>query len=407
MNICQVCLSDGWAGAETVVYELARHLRDRGESVSIVLNHEIVKFYSDLKNVKLFDIGCIYPPDSCIPHIIRNKQKRDFLTQFFRLGYRYLDEILRYRHYKKIKNALIQFMLENHISIVHSHLENAAILVSTLNGLKIPTIVTVHGETELRGAAPIHPLVRPHIKWKMRKFRQALVKANQVIGVSNFIIDAWDKQAVTFKNTPVVIYNGINVAVMKDYSSLKVGLKGKFNLVFPGGAKWTKGGDLLIAALPKIAPEIPDFHLYIAGNVPQRDLLKKMVHDLGLESKVTFSGFLLKEEYQKLLNSVDIFILPSRTEGFPVSILEAMALGKPIITTRRGGINEMVCDGRNGILVEPNPEQIAGAILYLHRNANIRKEISQNNLKDVARFDWNLAIDKYVDIYQQVLKRDQ
>jgi len=404
MNICQVCISDGWGGAETVVYELARHLRDKGENVGIVLNHEIVKFYSDLENVKLFDVGCIYPPDSSIPHVIKNNNKRDFLTQFLRLNYRYLDELLLYRHYKRIKDDLMQFLLENQFDIVHSHIFNAAILVSTLNSLKSPTIITVHGEAWLRGETPVHPLVIPLVKWNTKKLKQALAKMNRVIGVCDFIIDAWEEQGVEFKNKPTVIYNGINIADIKNISSLTVDLKGKFNLLFPGGAKWVKGGDLLIAALAKLKPEIPDFHLYIALDVPQSSRLRKMVNDLGLESNVTFSGFLVKEEYQKLLNSVDIFILPSRSEAFPVAILEAMALGKPVIASSTGGIPEVVQDGRNGVLVEPYPEQITSAILYLHGNADIRREISRNNLQDAARFDWNLITDQYINIYQQVLK---
>lgn len=406
MNICQVCISDGWAGAETVVYELARHLRDRGENVSIVLNHEILKYYSDLEGVKLFDIGCLYPPDSKIPHVSKSNQKRDLLTQFLRLVNRYTDELLRYRHYKRIKDDLMRFLRENRVDIVHSHIHNAVILVSTLDGLESPTIITVHGEPELRAEAPEHPLVRPLIKWQAKKFKNALAKTNRVIGVSDFIINAWAEQGVEFKNKPIAIHNSIDISDLKKGATLKADLKGKFNLLFPGGAKWSKGGDLLIVALAMVKPEIPDLHLYIALNVPQSSFLRKLVNDLDLESNVTFTGFLVKEEYQQLLNSADIFILPSRSEGFPISILEAMALGKPVITSHRGGIREMVSDGRNGILVEPYSEQIASAILYLHRNADIRREISRNNLQDAARFDWNLAVDKYIDIYQQVLKEE-
>ncbi len=387
-----------------MVYELARHLRDKGENVSLVLNHEIVKFYNDLENVKLFDVGCFYPPDSNIPHIIKNNKKRDLLTQFLRLGYRYLDELLLYQHYQRVKGDLRQFLQENQVDIVNSHIFNAAILVSTLDSLQSSTIITVHGESGLRGVTPEHPLVKPIEKLKARKFKQALAKVDRVIGVCDFIIDAWEKQGVEFKNKPALIYNGINLADIKNSSSLTVDLKGKFNLLFPGGAKWTKGGDLLIAALAKVKPEIPDFHLYIALDVPQSSLLRKMVKKLDLESHVTFSGFLLKGEYQKLLNSVDIFVLPSRSEAFPIAILEAMALGKPIIASRAGGIPEVVQDGRNGVLIEPYSNQIASAIVYLHNNADIRKEISRNNLQDVARFDWNLITDQYIQIYQQVLK---
>jgi glycosyltransferase involved in cell wall biosynthesis len=404
MNICQVCISDGWAGAETVVYELALYLRDRGENVSIVLNHEILKYYSDLDNVRFFDIGCLYPPESCIPHVSKSNEKRDLLTQSFRLINRYTDELLRYRHYKKIKNDLLRFLRENRVDIVHSHIHNAVILVSNLDGLESPIITTVHGEPELRGEAPEHPLISPLIKWQSKKFKQALTKANRIIGVSDFIIDAWAKQGAEFKNKPITIHNSIDINDLKKDSSLKTNLKGKFNLLFPGGSKWSKGGDLLIVALAIVKPEIPDLHLYIALDVPHNNLLRKLVNDLDLESSVTFTGFLIKEEYHKLLNSVDVFVLPSRSEGFPISILEAMALGKPVIVSSCGGIREMVSDSRNGILVEPHSEQIASAILYLHRNADARSEISRNNLQDAARFDWHIAINKYIDIYQQVLK---
>jgi glycosyltransferase involved in cell wall biosynthesis len=298
----------------------------------------------------------------------------------------------------------MQFLLENQFDIVHSHIFNAAILVSTLNSLESPTVITIHGEARLRGAIPVYPVVIPLVKWKTRKFKQALAKVIRVIGVSDFVIDDWEKQGAKFRNKPIVIYNGISIADIKNSPSLTVDLKGKFNLLFPGGAKWVKGGDLLIAALAKVKPEIPDFHLYIALDVLQGSLIRKMVNDLGLESNVTFSGFLLKEEYQKLLNSVDIFILPSRSEAFPVAILEAMALGKPVIASNTGGISEVIQDGRNGVLVEPTPEQIASAVLYLHRNTDIRKAISRNNLQDVARFDWNLITDQYINVYQQVLK---
>ena len=62
MNICLVLISDGWGGAETVVYELARNLQDRGERVSLILNQEILKHYAGLKGVKIFNIGCMNNP---------------------------------------------------------------------------------------------------------------------------------------------------------------------------------------------------------------------------------------------------------------------------------------------------------------------------------------------------------
>lgn len=245
--------------------------------------------------------------------------------------------------------------------------------------------------------------------WQARKFRNALLnKVDKVTHVSAyFMANAFENFGAALKDKSTVIYNGINLSEIQDGSKSTLKLKGKFSLLFPGGAKWAKGGDLLIAALAKVRQEIPDIHLYIALNVPQNHLLRKMVTNLGLEQNVTFAGFLPKQEYRKLLNSVDILVMPSREEAFGVAYLEAMALGKPIIAGNTGGIPEVVKDRRNGTLVEPEPRQIAKAILYLCQHEDVRKEMSQNNLQDVVGFDWGPISDQYIKLYREIIKADR
>ena len=131
--------------------------------------------------------------------------------------------------------------------------------------------------------------------------------------------------------------------------------------------------------------------------------LRKMVKELGLEQSVTFVGFLQKEEYRQLLNSVDVLVMPSRDEAFGIVYIEAMALGKPIIAANCSGTPEVVEDWRNGILVELNPNKLAEAILCLYQNEDLRKKISQNNLQDAAKYDWNYIVNQYIDIYGDVI----
>lgn len=404
MNICQVLISNGWGGAETVVYELARHLRDKGENVSIILNDEIVKYYAGLEDVKLFNIGSVYPPKSIIPRKERTSWKQSLPYRALLLLHLYLDELLRYRHYGKIRKQLTQFLSDNHIDVIHAHLLGSIFLILFLDNAKIPRVATLHGEYALRGIEPVHPTMRPLLRWQARKFREALRKMDKVTHVSAFfMLDALKNWGFPLKDKSVVIHNGIDLSGIQSSVKSTLKLKGAFNLLFPGGAKSRKGGEPLIAILPKIKEEIPDIHVYIAPSVPQNHPLRKMVSKLGLEQNVTFTGFLPKHEYRSLLNSVDILVMPSREEAFGIVYVEAMALGKPIIAGKNGGIPEVVTDGRNGILVEPEPDQIAKAVLSLYKNESLRKEMSQNNLQDVVKFDWDLIVDQYVDLYRKTL----
>jgi glycosyltransferase involved in cell wall biosynthesis len=95
-------------------------------------------------------------------------------------------------------------------------------------------------------------------------------------------------------------------------------------------------------------------------------------------------------------------VMPSRDEAFGIVFLEAMALGKPTIASNAGGIPEVVKDGRNGILVKPQPDQIAGAIVRLYRDEGLRTEMSHNNLQDVTKYDWSRIVDDFMSVYREV-----
>jgi glycosyltransferase involved in cell wall biosynthesis len=94
--------------------------------------------------------------------------------------------------------------------------------------------------------------------------------------------------------------------------------------------------------------------------------------------------------------------MPSKQESFGIVYVEAMALGKPVVATKVGGIPEVVKDGRNGILVEPDSGRVAEAILYLYKNESVRSEMKRSNLQDIARFDWTSIVDQYLEVYAQL-----
>jgi glycosyltransferase involved in cell wall biosynthesis len=406
MNVCFVLLSGEWGGAETAVYELARHLRAKGEVVSIVLNRETHDHYSDLEGVRLLNIGSLYPPESAFSFLFKVGRGRNLLSRVLSLPSPYMDELARRLYLRKTRREVVQWLSNGNVDVVSPILEDSVPLVSRmadeLKTLKIAAIAMVAGEGNLRGTEPVHPLLRPIMKWKAREFRKALRTMDKVIGPSAFMLPAWEAQGASLAGRYAVIPNGVNLSEIQSSVGSASKLKGKFNLLFPGGAKFIKGADLVVRALPVVSMEIPEFHLYVAWDVPHDHRMRKMVSDLGLENNVTFAGFLNKQEYRGLLSSVDVLVMPSREEAFGIVFLEAMALGKPIVASNAGGIPEVVKDGRNGILVKPEPDQIASAIVHLYRDEGLRTEMSHNNLQDVTKYDWSRLVDEFMRVYREV-----
>lgn len=125
----------------------------------------------------------------------------------------------------------------------------------------------------------------------------------------------------------------------------------------------------------------------------------RMAQSLGLNGKFIFAGYQPKP--LSFLSLMDIFVLSSIKEGFPYSILEAMALGKPIVATSVGGIPEIVENQKTGILIEPvNPDSLAEGILTLIRERLLRERLSKNGKERVKDFDLYLMAGKIENLYE-------
>jgi len=133
-----------------------------------------------------------------------------------------------------------------------------------------------------------------------------------------------------------------------------------------------KGVEDVLRAFAQIAKQRPQLELRFVGSGPLRSKLEQLARAHGLENRVSFAGFVRHEELQGEFSGAHIFCLPSRTlkngikEGIPNTIVEAMATGLPVVTTRHAGIPEMVRDGEDGFVVaERDVTAIAQALLTL------------------------------------------
>ena len=147
-----------------------------------------------------------------------------------------------------------------------------------------------------------------------------------------------------------------------------------------------------------VVDKLPGFHLDIVGDGPAGDDLKHVCGELSLFDHVHFHG--MREDVPNLLESADLFVLSSVSEGISLTLLEAMASGLPIVATDVGGNREVVNDGLTGRLVPSrDPQALAAAILQLCSNRQVAREMGQRGRKRVEQF---FSIDSMVKAYEML-----
>ncbi|GAB7087893.1 hypothetical protein JCM15579A_19970 [Marinifilum fragile] len=177
----------------------------------------------------------------------------------------------------------------------------------------------------------------------------------------------------------------------------------KFRLLFLGLIGDNKGIFDLIKIIAKNRKQFEDkLELVIAGN-GEVDRLTNTISKWKVQKIVHFNGWANKEMKEELFRSSDAFILPSYKEGLPLSILEAMSYGLPIISSKVGGIPDLIHKGKNGILVVPgNQRAIKNAIVKLMTNQDLCENYSQNSTRAVVDFYPDRVLKSLFSIYHEL-----
>lgn len=159
----------------------------------------------------------------------------------------------------------------------------------------------------------------------------------------------------------------------------------------------------LLEAFSRVAKLRAGIKLVLVGEGEMRRCIEQKIFELGLCDSVELLGN--RNDVAELLGGMDIFVLPSKREGFPVSILEAMAAGRPVIATDVGGVAEVITTGENGIIVPPeNSEKLAEALFLLIDNPDRTKTMAVKGHSDVAaNFNKQKMIKSYECLYLSIL----
>lgn len=150
-------------------------------------------------------------------------------------------------------------------------------------------------------------------------------------------------------------------------------------ILCPGRLHPCKGQGVLIRALPTVLREAPGVEVVFAGGGTERERLERLAAEVGVWDSVKFAGAVPRTELLGAMGEAAVVVVPSRDEAFGLVNIEAMAMGTPVVASRVGGIPEIVRDGVDGLLFEPeNAEELAACLVRLLKNEELRAEMGRN-----------------------------
>ena len=182
-------------------------------------------------------------------------------------------------------------------------------------------------------------------------------------------------------------------------------LPNAFVIGYIGTLSTVKGVPVLIKAFSLFQNRADlNLHLLLVGAGEQKKEMENMVGSMMLRN-VTFAGF--RKDVSKLLATMDVFVLPSFSEGCPYSLLEALAAGKAIIANDIPGIRALVQNEQDGILVRPNDHKmIVRAILRLYYDPHLREKLCENAKRKAKQYDMNVSFNRIVSFYDHYKRRN-
>jgi phosphatidylinositol alpha-mannosyltransferase len=281
--------------------------------------------------------------------------------------------------------------------IIHLHEPFMPMLCSAIlrfsNTANVATFHAFDGKPGYKYTKPISSIM----------LRRRLHKLDGKIAVSTAAMEFASKYIPGHYN---IIPNGIDLELFSpDVSPISEFCDGKLNILFVGRLEKQKGVSYLIRAFRRIRQEVPNSRLIIVGpGTRLRGKYEKEVVRSGLKD-VIFVGGKPQSDLPRYYKTADVFCAPATgLESFGIVLLEAMAVGKPVVATNIDGYNSVMTHGVEGLLVPPkNEEMLAQALVSLLTNESLRREMGARARLKATDYSWEYVTRKVLDYYTEIL----
>lgn len=365
INVLHVIDHTGFGGAQTIV----RELLNRWESNDIKLKSCALRKSNPNSEYSSMNVS-----------FSSNHESKYSVHSFFDL--------------KKIVKA-------EYIAVLHLHLPKSivyGVLIKTFYCKNIKLIVHEHGE------------INGNKFWYNTILKMFLNKINLFVAVS----DATKRGLI--QNTKVeekkieILYNFVDLSKFSqdklkgfdksiERKKLELNLE-DYVLGFAGRLDKLKGCDVLIRSITNI--KNPNTKVVIAGDGIERKELEKLAENLNVKDKIIFLGYV--KDMIKFYSLIDCHVIPSRSESFGLTAIEAQAFAIPVIASSINGLNEIVLDKKTGLLFEPeNEKDLAEKIELIYTDENLRNELTKNGLENAKKYSLKNYLTNLEGIYYGLL----
>lgn len=355
-----------------------------------------------IKGENLFDfkdfLNVEYVEANILPYQ-KVEKKVDFSTGA--AEFKYLDDLNFFKHddiyggdvlgkVMKFTNVAVRLALNKEFDVIHAHdwmTFLAGIKIKELTGK--PLVLHIHA-TEVDRSGPESTGVVYEIE------KEGFREADRVIAVSHFTASILQ----TYYDVPTrkisVCYNGLEPA--ETYRKTRA--NGEKLVLYLGRLVSQKGPEYFLQTALKVIEQVPEVRFVMAGT---GDSLKRMIEEGAAQrigSKFHFTGFLNQEKVKQLYAMADVYVMPSVSEPFGLSALEAAQFGVPCVLSKQSGVSEVL---PNALTADYwDTEMMARHIVDLLRNKTLREFVVDSTTKDLATLTWDTTADRILEVYQLV-----
>ena len=354
-------------GLATHCYGLTRSLADKGVQVDFYMPKTKHRTSSDKNNLKIIEVGEteIFPYD--------RPDNKELAGQFFEAVYRY--------------NDLVVSRVKGKYDLIHCH-----DWLTMKAGIKIkektntPLVLSIHS-TEYDRSGWIYPN-----QWFIDIEREGMEKADRIIAVSHFTKRVCVEKYGINPDKISVVHNAVY--------PIPEGHKQEI-VLFLGRLTIQKGAEFFLRAAQKVKDYEPDTKFVVAGI---GDMLPKLISqalDLGISDKVIFTGRLSEEEVKHIYGISSVYVMPSVSEPFGITALEAISAGTPTIASKTAGFSEAF---NNCLRVDFwDTDEMANKIISLIRYKPLHSTLSKEGRREIDLFTWDRVADRTIDVYNGVI----